>query len=316
MTANYLFSLEPTFTQGLVLGQLSVIVLLSLILKYIFLDSTHNAVETPSYQARTDNTFTLRTQKFEPQDLVSDGKCTDNESAEWFNVLLRQASQASSLMFPNAAVAHMWNQVVDVYRSKLRDDTAGPEGDEIARKRIEDYANKIRPVGFLDHIKIHSVDLGVAAPRLRDACLNSQESPNILTEIHFETTYTDTISISLSTSYLFNYPMTSFARLPVSLTISLSQFKSSISILPPPPDSPAPVLTFSISPNFTLDLTTTSLMGSRAKLANVPKLHELIQHQVRRILAARGTWKVVLPGLASLSDAQEQVKKETKQDLS
>lgn len=51
-------------------------------------------------------------------------------------------------------------------------------------------------------------------------------------------------------------------------------------------------------------------MGSRAKLANVPKLHELIQHQVRRILAARGTWKVVLPGLASLSTIQDQVKKE------
>jgi len=38
-------------------------------------------------------------------------------------------------------------------------------------------------------------------------------------------------------------------------------------------------------------------MGSRAKLANVPKLHELIQHQVRRVLAARATWKVPLPGL-------------------
>jgi maintenance of morphology protein 1 len=42
---------------------------------------------------------------------------------------------------------------------------------------------------------------------------------------------------------------------------------------------------------------TTSLMGSRAKLANVPKLHELIQHQLRRILAARATWKIPLPGL-------------------
>ncbi|KAG6911842.1 hypothetical protein DXG01_000089 [Tephrocybe rancida] len=288
MAANYLFSLEPTFTQGLVLGQLSVIVLLGLILKYIFLESTHNPFQTPSYQARTDNNFTLRAQKPDIQDLETDVKCSDNESAEWFNTLLQQASRA--------------------------DDIAGPEGDEIARKRIEDYANKIRPVGFVDHIKIHSVDLGVAAPCLRNARLNAPGIPKALTEINFETTYTDTVSISLSTSYLFNYPMTSFARLPVSLTVSLSQFKSSISISPPPPDSPAPVLTFSISPDFTLDLTTTSLMGSRAKLANVPKLHELIQHQVRRILAARGTWKVVLPGLASLLDAREQVKREMKQE--
>ncbi len=53
-------------------------------------------------------------------------------------------------------------------------------------------------------------------------------------------------------------------------------------------------------------------MGSRAKLANVPKLHELIQHQARRILAARGTWKVVLPGLANVADVKTELSGETK----
>ena len=41
------------------------------------------------------------------------------------------------------------DQVVDVYRSKLRNDIAGIEGDEIARKRIEVYANSNRPAGFV-----------------------------------------------------------------------------------------------------------------------------------------------------------------------
>ncbi|KAG6878428.1 ERMES complex subunit mmm1 [Termitomyces sp. T159_Od127] len=241
-----------------------------------------------------DKDFTLQAQKSDIQGTETSSNHDEHESVEWFNTLLRQ--------------------IVDVYRSKLRDDTVGPEGNEIARKRIEDYANKVRPAGFLDHIRIHSIDLGVSAPKLHKAHLTSEASSKTLTDIHFETTYTDTLSISLSTSYLFNYPMTSFARLPVSLTISLSLFKSLITISPPPPDSCAPVLTLSISPNFTLDLTTTSLMGSRAKLANVPKLHELIQHQVRRILAARGTWKVVLPGLSTLSTIQEQVKKEMKEE--
>jgi maintenance of morphology protein 1 len=53
-------------------------------------------------------------------------------------------------------------------------------------------------------------------------------------------------------------------------------------------------------------------MGSRAKLANVPKLHELIQHQVRRVLAARATWKVALPGLSGLPEVVKENKK-TKQ---
>ena len=46
-------------------------------------------------------------------------------------------------------VSHRPSQIVDIYRSKLRDDTPGIDGDEIARQRIEAFANKIRPAGFL-----------------------------------------------------------------------------------------------------------------------------------------------------------------------
>lgn len=97
-----------------------------------------------------------------------------------------------------------------MYRSKLRDDLIGPEGEEVARQRIENYANQIRPPGFLvcthmkllrdpnshtfhpmqDYIKIHSVDLGVSAPQLSNARLNPEDahpdslmvSPNILAQ--------------------------------------------------------------------------------------------------------------------------------------
>jgi maintenance of morphology protein 1 len=36
-----------------------------------------------------------------------------------------------------------------MYRSKLRNDQSGPEGDEVARQKVEDYANRMRPAGFL-----------------------------------------------------------------------------------------------------------------------------------------------------------------------
>jgi maintenance of morphology protein 1 len=52
-------------------------------------------------------------------------------------------------------------------------------------------------------------------------------------------------------------------------------------------------------------------MGSRAKLADVPKLHELIQTQVRRLIAQRASWKVVLPGLASVAAVKEEVRKQS-----
>ncbi|PPQ73218.1 hypothetical protein CVT24_010028 [Panaeolus cyanescens] len=251
---------QPTFTQGLVIGQLSILILLGTILKYLFLESSQHPYDATAYHQQVDKDPTSRKRNLPSLPDAIKVDSDDYESAEWFNTLLKQ--------------------ILDVYRSKLRDDTLGPEGDEIARKRIENFANSMRPKGFVDHITIHSVNLG---------------------EVEFDATYTDTLSLSLSTSYLFNYPTTSFARLPISLTISLSQFKSSISVRTPSNSDPLPKLTLTIAPNFVLDLTTTSLMGSRAKLANVPKLHELIQHQVRRVLATRATWTFNLPGLTNPS---------------
>jgi maintenance of morphology protein 1 len=60
-------------------------------------------------------------------------------------------------------------------------------------------------------------------------------------------------------------------------------------------------------PNFTLDLKSTSLLGSRAKLADVPKLHELIDNQLRRSLSRWGTLKFVLPGFSDREDMKERV---------
>ncbi|KIM48049.1 hypothetical protein M413DRAFT_439752 [Hebeloma cylindrosporum] len=285
MTSSLPF-FQPTFTQGLIIGQLSILVLLGMVLKYLFLETSPYPYQTPSYHQQVDNDTFLRQKNFQARNNAPRHDPDACESTEWFNTLLKE--------------------IVDVYRSKLKDDVPGIEGDEIARKRIEAYANAIRPAGFVDHIIIHSVNLGLSAPTLYNARIRQAQQDGS-SEIEFDASYTDTLSLSLSTSYLFNYPTTSFARLPISLTISLSQFKSSISMCPPSTTSVVPVLTLTISPNFVLDLSTTSLMGSRAKLANVPKLHELIQHQVRRVLAARATWKFPLPGLNSTSPAEKEI---------
>lgn len=41
------------------------------------------------------------------------------------------------------------NQVADVYRFKLRDDLQGVEGDEVLRRRVENFVNLMRPSGVL-----------------------------------------------------------------------------------------------------------------------------------------------------------------------
>ncbi|KAI5123634.1 hypothetical protein M0805_003448 [Coniferiporia weirii] len=286
MGSNYIFSLTPTFTQGLVFGQLSILVLLTLILKYLFLDSEPH-YETPALSYTTpslDNGITNRPKSGVQRSVTEPGSGEDGlESAAWFNLLLRH--------------------IVQTYRSKLRNDLMGPEGDEVARRRIERFANSIRPQSFVDPIHILSVDLGTSAPRIANARVKDRDSggeePD---QAIFDMTYTDTLSVSLSTSVLFHYPVPYFVRLPVTLNVSLSLFSSPVLLTPPDPLSVNPTLTVSLPPTFILELKTTSLMGRRAKLADVPKLHEMIQAQVRRVLTERGTWKVVMPWVATVED--------------
>jgi maintenance of mitochondrial morphology protein 1 len=90
MANGHLFSLQPTFTQGLVIGQLSVLILLVLILKYLFLDSTKSPFETPSYHSRVNGDVSLRNQRAFPPEPEENPSGEDAESMEWFSTLLHQ----------------------------------------------------------------------------------------------------------------------------------------------------------------------------------------------------------------------------------
>lgn len=98
MGSNYIFSLTPTFTQGLIIGQLSILLLLALILKYLFLDTgppppydagpVHFPANTTLERDRKDRTasrthFTVGDDSLE----LENGEA---ESARWFNLVVRQ----------------------------------------------------------------------------------------------------------------------------------------------------------------------------------------------------------------------------------
>jgi maintenance of morphology protein 1 len=90
MGNSYVLTLQPTFTQGLILGQLSILVLLGLILKYLFLHSSD--LPTYSYHPRVDSDARLRSHKFTIRESPEDdaGLECSAESTEWFNMLLQR----------------------------------------------------------------------------------------------------------------------------------------------------------------------------------------------------------------------------------
>lgn len=90
MSTNYVFSLQPTFTQGLILGQLSILLLLVLILKYLFLDSTESPFETSSYHPRVNSDSGRKGRRVSVLDASLDELDGSEESADWFNILIHQ----------------------------------------------------------------------------------------------------------------------------------------------------------------------------------------------------------------------------------
>lgn len=119
----------------------------------------------------------------------------------------------------------------------------------------------------------------------------------------------DHISLSLSTRLLVNFPRPKFAILPVSLSLTLTRFSGTVSLtLPPPTATHAnPSLHLSLHPDFTLELETSSLLGARAKLQDVPKVEQLLGARIRGWITDKVVWpgrvEVALPGVGRKAGA-------------
>ncbi|CAO3595901.1 unnamed protein product [Absidia cylindrospora] len=108
-------------------------------------------------------------------------------------------------------------------------------------------------------------------------------------EIDFE--YNDQATLGIETQVILNWPRQSFAALPVSLLLSVVRFSGTLTIelINPPetttkPDKPLErYIAISSHPDFILDLQVQSLIGSRTKLEDIPKLTDLIQTKLRNI---------------------------------
>lgn len=137
--------------------------------------------------------------------------------------------------------------------------------------------------------------------------------------VELDLDYIDTVVLSVSTRVVLNFPRPRFAVLPISLSLTLERFSGTLTVeLPPPAPAPArpssstephhhhhhghPSVHLSLHPDFELQLATSSLLGSRAKLQDVPKIEQLLVARIRAAIQDRVVWpgrvEVSLPGLS------------------
>lgn len=159
------------------------------------------------------------------------------------------------------------------------------------------------------------VDCGDQFPVLSNAVVRPADELGRM-RIEVQLDYTDHITIAIDTKLVINIPKPRFAVLPVSLSLAITRFSARVSIelfstesgsvLPtesgveapvrPPPNEAAFAprsrhhLHFSLHPDFQLEASVGSLLGSRAKLQDIPKIEQLLIGRLRTYIHDRFAW--------------------------
>jgi maintenance of morphology protein 1 len=95
----------------------------------------------------------------------------------------------------------------------------------------------------------------------------------------------DMLTLAVETKLLLNYPKKLSAVLPVALAVSVVRFSGtlSISFIPSNPSQSRPtMMTFNFLDDYRLDFSIRSLVGSRSRLQDVPKIAQLVEARLHR----------------------------------
>ncbi|BGP12237.1 hypothetical protein JCM10213_000069 [Rhodosporidiobolus nylandii] len=318
-----------SFTQGILIGQASMVILAVLFLKYVVFEDPEAAkAEAEERRAKrrkgaasgsgqqdgktkrgrkskaplaTDTPPSSSTAAALLSSLSYDLSVHPSESLDWLNILLAQLISS----YRSLADTHAAGGAAALVEEALNKKTGGGEGEQ-------------GMVG-LDYVEVDEVDLGEAFPSLSAARVRPSGSGGEGLRVELDLDYSDHVTLAVSTRVAVNFPRPRFAVLPVSLGVTLERFSGTLTIeLPPPlpstssapssssashpPSHPHPTVHLSLHPDFDLQLRTSSLLGSRAKLQDVPKIEQLLAARIRATIQDRVVWpgrvEVALPGLA------------------
>ncbi|KAK2764879.1 ERMES complex subunit mmm1 [Arachnomyces sp. PD_36] len=243
------------------------------------------------------------------------------ESLDWFNVLIAQTiSQYRQTAYmlkdcPNSSILESLTATLN---------------------------NPEKKPSFIDSIAVTDISLGEEFPIFSNCRVIAVDDPNsdggrlqALMDVDLSD---DNLSLAITTSLLLNYPKPFSAVLPIALAVSVVRFSGTlcISFVPaatPPSHTPSPSpdpegqnsrdhaqpdidgapgndnakgtpktnLAFSFLPDYRLDLSVRSLIGSRSRLQDLPKVAQLVEARVQawfeeRVVEPR-VQVVGLPGL-------------------
>ncbi|CAH6719022.1 maintenance of mitochondrial morphology protein 1 [[Candida] jaroonii] len=334
-----------SFTQGLIVGQLSVIVVIAIFVKFfVFQDASH--VPTSVNNKEVSGVIKKRENKKSLHNNNGNERFDDENNENVINSILEKTyydvsnHSSESLDWFNVLIAQFINQARN--EALIADNIFHSLNDYLLKSDFPDY---------LDSIKISEIDIGDDFPILSN-CRIVQSPENLgRLQAKIDIDLSDTITLGVETRLLINYPKPMTAALPIKLSVTLVRFSGCLSISLINPNDPeyeviakdvtpepeekesrlkpetlksarsmsstsgsprkefqksTPIfnststvevikpevnsniaLMLEFSPDYRLEFTIKSLIGSRAKLEDVPKISSLIEGRLRQWFVER-----------------------------
>ncbi|KJZ73354.1 Maintenance of mitochondrial morphology protein 1 [Hirsutella minnesotensis 3608] len=317
-----------SFTQGLIVGQLSVVLILAAFIKFfIFGDppssDTSASLRATERRARTlahkQSLLSLRSSSQRHGQALNRKKSSvlRNQPALTIGSILSKTyynvdgHQPESLDWFNVLVA----QTIAQFRSDAQHD------DAILDSLTKALNGTSRP-DFIDDIRVTELSLGDDFPIFSncriipvdedglalgngikfDAASAARDGTRL--QARMDVDLSDMLTLAVETKLLLNYPKKLSAVLPVALSVSVVRFSGtlSISFIPSNPSQSSPtMMTFSFLDDYRLDFSIRSLLGSRSRLQDVPKIAQLVEARLHRWFDERAVeprfQQIALPSL-------------------
>ncbi|KAJ5280019.1 hypothetical protein N7478_005391 [Penicillium angulare] len=336
-----------SFTQGFLLGQLSVVLLIGAFIKFFIFGEAppppsrglsnrpshrrYSSVYNPpqdgekSLREKPSNSNVLRPVPASSTNTRSILRKTyysaipTNTSKHGRHRMHHSSHQPESLDWFNVLIA----QTIAQYRQTAYILKDSPSSSILSSLNAA-MNNPEKKPSFIDKITVTDISLGEEFPIFSNCRIIAVDDPNsdggrlqALLDVDLSD---DNLSIAVETSMVLNYPKPRSAILPVALSVSVVRFSGTlcISLIPastdpldppatphspaaagsvhntaqgspkgpssqdytPPKSSPKSNVAFSFLPDYRLDLSVRSLIGSRSRLQDVPKIAQLVEARV------------------------------------
>ncbi|WFD30318.1 ERMES complex subunit mmm1 [Malassezia sp. CBS 17886] len=312
---------QSAFVQGFLIGQLVLGAGLLFLFRYLYMDTApaSREKERAAMLKRTEAlqaSLNARAQRSQPGDRVPYGQSLETqlfdvlqksqydlsshamESLDWLNVMLAQAILAFRTSVLRAAQAAP-SPSSDMPLPSLQT----PEK-AAAKQLLERALNDVttgRSLNLLDRITVTDIDFGSNYPRFANARVRPAAAADCL-RLEVDFAYDDQISLGLDTRLLLNFPQLRFGSLALALCLRVDQLAGTLGAeigqrpRSMPPEHEVRVCLY---PDFVLQAHISSIVGSKNKLQDAPKIEELLLSRIRIAIQERlvwpNYWSAVLP---------------------